>query len=431
MSTSRKNIHELFEKVVSNKCSEQELEVFFQLVKDLPDDDEFMVTLDNWWQSSAANEAIDPVKGRRIQQQIQEQIRAVRPTAVVRKIRSSHIWWSAASVILLLAGAYLWMQYQPFRNGRFSDKEHLAELNIEPGKEGAILTLDDGTQVVLDSMKNGIIATQSGTQVVLEDGQLAYDPGDKAAGAPTWNTITTPKGRQFNLVLPDGTHLWLNAASSVKYPTLFTGKERRIEVTGEVYMEVAKNAGMPFRVRVNKQAVIDVLGTHFNVKAYSDETEMATTLLEGSVKMYPTSDTACWTCTENAVTPVRSAVAGQVILKPGQQALLADAGIATGSQTKNGNKSPQIAVVNAVNTGKVMAWKNGFFNFEGTPFKEAMNQLMRWYNIEVVYEESLPDIEFYGEISRNFTLADLLKALQDVGLHYRIESGRKLVVLHK
>lgn len=415
MSNSRSVIHELFQKLVSNQMTEQEMETFFQLVKELPGDDVLIAELDAWWQTVDGTTPKDLLKERRMQQQIRELISTPeeRPAPRVLRMPVRRIWWAAASFLLVLAAAtYLWFQQRPAQPALTENKKPAAT-DIEPGKDGAILTLEDGSQIILDSLNDGLIANQSGAQVVLANGQLTYDAADQAHRTPSWNTISTPKGRQFKVLLPDGTQVWMNAASSVTYPTFFAGTERNIEVTGEVYLEVAKDPARKFKVKVNDLAVVEVTGTQFNVKAYSDEPGIATTLVEGGVKMYPV--------TNSTGVPVQ--------LKPGQQGVLVNTGKDASSQKNNGNGQSKIIVLSNINTDKVLAWKNGFFNFEGATLKEAMNQLMRWYNIEVVYAESVPDIQFFGEMSRNISLADLLKALEDVGVHFRIESGRKLIVL--
>lgn len=298
-------------------------------------------------------------------------------------------WWAAASVILLLgAGAYFWI------NQANKDRQvaiQPGQNDALPGKNGAILTLDDGRKVVLDSLGNGTIAMQNGAQVNLKNGQLTYDPTGEMSGALAYNTMSTPRGRQFKVALPDGTIVWLNAASSITYPTVFTGKERNVKVTGEVYFEVAKDAQKPFTVDVNNAATVQVLGTHFNVNSYADETAIRTTLLEGKVKVI--KGTAIQT------------------LQPGQQAAISD----------------QIKVINQVNTDLVMAWKNGVFNLHQLSLAELMRQLSRWYDVEVVYTSRVPDVELYGEMGRDLNLSQVLQSLQEMDVKCRLE-GRKLIV---
>jgi ferric-dicitrate binding protein FerR (iron transport regulator) len=244
-------------------------------------------------------------------------------------------------------------------------------------------------------LKNGLITTQNGTKVMLRNGQLVYDADQLSANRTVYNIMSTPKGRQFQLVLPDGSQVWLNAASSIRYPTSFTGKDRRVEITGEAYFEVAHNPSVPFKVEVNKQSEVTVLGTHFNINSYENEESVSTTLLEGSVQV------------KNQ--------AGMIVLKPGQQAKV------TGLD--------KINVLSNVNLDKVMAWKNGVFNFEDATLQEVMRQLERWYDIDVVYEKNIPKLEFFGKMGKDLSLAAVLSGLEKSNVHFRMEEGRRLVVL--
>ena len=308
-------------------------------------------------------------------------------------IRIYRSWWMAAAAVLLLsAGAYLWRlnrSSQPVAG----NKAPAGHIDVAPGRQGAILTLADGRKVVLDSMGNGVIATQNGSKVMLKNGQLAYHRDGTAATEAVYNTVTTPKGRQFQVALPDGTKVWLNAASSLRYPTLFAGKERKVEITGEAYFEVTANHKMPFRVKVNKTTDIEVLGTHFNINSYADEADVDATLLEGSVQVVNGDEKA--------------------LLHPGQQARV----------------SGQIKIVNDVNVEKVMAWKNGLFDFQDANLEEVMRQLERWYDIEVVYKKGIPKLEFIGKMGRDLSLSEVLNGLQMSKVHFRLEEGRRLIVL--
>jgi transmembrane sensor len=276
-------------------------------------------------------------------------------------------------------------------------------IHIAPGKSGAVLTLADGSQLVLDSMGNGMVATQNGTQVLLKGGELAYAPAGSVSGEIAYNTMTTPKGRQFQLTLPDGTRVWLNAASSLRFPTAFGGNERLVSVTGEAYFEVARNNKQPFKVNVNGKATVEVLGTQFNVNAYDNESSIQTTLLNGSVRVSDAKTTA-----------------SAVVLKPGQQARMAN--------DLNQATANNIKLVNDVDINKVMSWKNGLFDFEGASLSEVMRQIERWYDIEVVYEKGIPNVEFEGKMTKDVPLKDLLTMLDRSDVHFRIEN-RKLIVL--
>ena len=244
--------------------------------------------------------------------------------SVISIFRRKWFRYAAAIVILLGIGSFFFTTSKQDN----SEKPTIAKstaADIEPGKQGAILTLIDGSKMLLDSLGNGVVTTQNGTKVLLQNGQLVYKTGTSSKTAIGYNTMTTPKGRQFQLVLPDGSKVWLNAASSIRYPTVFTGNERKVEVTGEAYFEVVKIAASPFRVKVNDETEVEVLGTHFNVNSYMNEESINTTLLEGSVSVKNSS--------------------GRLVLQPGQQARVA------------GNE--KIKLFAEVDVEKVMAWKNG------------------------------------------------------------------------
>ena len=325
--------------------------------------------------------------------EISEHVRPVHRVHFIRK------WgWAAASIILALSlGVYLLTT----KNNRTLPPANVVQAaEIAPGKNGAVLTLADGSHVILDSLGNGVVASQNGAQVVLKGGALAYDPNGSANGEVTYNTMSTPKGRQFQVTLPDGTKVWLNAASSLRYPTAFTGTERTVTVTGEAYFEVAHNARMPFVVNVNDKEEVRVLGTHFNINAYDNEKAINTTLLQGSVKVGK-----------------RQTAEGRqesVTLKPGEQTSL--------SQTS------QLSQPIPVQTEEVIAWKNGLFNFEGASLGEIMRQVERWYDIEISYEKGIPNVEFEGKMTRDVPLSDLLAMLEKSDIHFKVE-GRKLIVL--
>lgn len=304
-------------------------------------------------------------------------------------------WWAAASVLMItVATLYFWLkapdEVKPVDVAVQSE-------NIQPGKEGALLTLADGSKVSLDTLRNGVIAMQDGVTARVVDGVLQYN--GKSSGM-VFNTMSTPRGRQFHLTLPDGTGVWLNAASSIRYPVAFDARERKVEVTGEVYFEVMKNKQHPFIVNVNNRMEVEVLGTDFNINAYDNESAIAATLLSGSIKV------------------IKSDVADQLVLKPGQQALMNNAATA-----QHG-----IQLVPDADIEKVTAWRKGLFNFRDIPFDEAMRQLQRWYDIEVVYENGVPDIELMGEMTKGVSLNGLLLGLGKLGLNYRLE-GRKLIIL--
>ncbi len=268
--------------------------------------------------------------------------------APVRRIPAKKIWWAAASVLLMLAvGAYFWF-ITPDSKSSTAGQLILPD-DLPPGKDGAILTLADGSTMVLDSIGAGVIATENGSSITLKNNQLSYSPAARSADSITYNTLSTPRGRQFHVQLPDGTEVWLNAASSIRYPTVFAGNDRKVTITGEAYLEVAKDQRRPFIVNVENQMDVEVLGTSFNVNAYTDEPQINTTLIEGTVK-------------------VKKAVAGNsshenaILLSPGQQA---------------GLKGNELLLMQNPDLKMVMAWKEGYFLFNYTPVNEILRQFAR------------------------------------------------------
>lgn len=333
----------------------------------------------------------------------QKQLREIHPKRTLSR------WLTAAAAIIVLMSVGIYLGSQNSRIQKITKNNKHLPADIEPGRNGAILTLADGSRVVLDSLGNGLIAQQSGSKVVLQNGQLTYDVSGQAAAGTAYNTMTTPKGRQFNFVLHDGTHVWLNAASSIRYPTVFTGKERLVEIHGEAYFEVAKNTNMPFRVNVANKTEVEVLGTHFNVNAYENERAIYTTLLEGSVKVMA----------GNSGMPAdqQKRPAKAVILQPGDQARLR-----VGQNTVH-----ELEIINNADVDKVVTWKNGLFDFNNVELDEMMRQLERWYDIEVTYESTVPDVRLRGKMTRDVTLMGLLKNLERLGVHCRLKE-RSLVV---
>ncbi|MGN7723108.1 FecR family protein [Chitinophaga sp. 22620] len=314
----------------------------------------------------------------------------------VQRVHFLHRWgWAAAVIVLVAAGAWYFNQYhQPQPAPMVAGSQ---PPDVDPGRNGAVLTLADGSQMVLDSAGNGVITRQNGTTVILKNDGLQYSPEDAGTGEMKYNTVTTSKGRQFRVVLPDGTKVWLNAASYLRFPVAFNAKERMVEFSGEAYFEVAKNAAQPFRLKVPGKIDLEVLGTVFNVNAYTNESNSYTTLVEGAVRISLTGRTG-----------------GTVVLKPGEQLQAGGAGMEV---TRNANVE------------QATAWKNGLFNFEGMGLREMMRQLERWYDLEVVYEGNVPDVRFFGEMSRTLKLSDVLAGLERSDVHFRLEEGRRLVVM--
>jgi transmembrane sensor len=267
--------------------------------------------------------------------------------------------------------------------------------DISPGSNKAILTLANGTSINLDTAQNGYLTNQSNVKIIkLNTGVLSYKNGTTTDGKVLLNTITTPRGGQYELELEDGTRVWLNSASSLIFPTSFVGKERRVELTGEGYFEVAKNSSMPFHVTVNNMDV-RVLGTHFNIMSYGDEENINTTLLEGKVNV-----------TVNNVTKS---------LNPGKEAVL--------------NKATDNIEINKANIDQAVAWKNGEFRFRNTNIKVLMRQVARWYDVDVAYETTATNQYFTASLPRMQNIGELLQTLELTGtIHFKIDN-KKIIVL--
>ncbi|NLR81358.1 FecR family protein [Chitinophaga eiseniae] len=284
-------------------------------------------------------------------------------------------WIAVAAVATgILLGGYLLLQ-----KPHHKELAKIEKTDVQPGRSGAVLTLANGKQIALDSAGNGMINQDEDTKILKQDGELSYAREAASGQHPAYNSLSTPRGRQFQVKLADGTKVWLNAESSIRYPTFFEGNERIVEVTGEAYFEVAANAKMPFKVKLGQMAV-DVLGTHFNINGYEDENGVKTTLFEGRVKV--------------------TKPGASVLLKPGQQA-----------KTKS---EENISIADDIDLEQVAAWREGNFHFDNSDLHSIMRQLARWYDIDVQYEANVPT-HFGGNISRNVTLSKVLEMLQATG----------------
>lgn len=297
---------------------------------------------------------------------------------------------AAIGLLVISAGVYYSMRHR--EDAAVAKNKTEVKHDADPGKNEAVLTLDNGEKVVLDSARIGTLAKKGNVSIKkTKDGQLVYQVEDgkaSAANGPVaYNTVSTPRGGQYQVILPDGSRVWLNAASSLKFPTAFAGNQRNVELTGEAYFEVVKNALKPFTVKVNALNV-KVLGTHFNINAYTDEDNIKTTLLEGSVLL--TSGNS------------------HNLLKPNEQGIV---------------KGTDIRIVK-VDAERSVAWKNGFFDFNRSSIQDIMKQLSRWYNVEVVYTGNISNDEFVGKIERNVKLSQVLHVLELSHVHFKVEDKK-------
>jgi ferric-dicitrate binding protein FerR (iron transport regulator) len=270
---------------------------------------------------------------------------------------------------------------------------------IKPGSKKAILTLQDGSTILLDDSKNGVVANQGKTIISKsKDGQIVYNSAQAAPATEAtevYNVISTPRGGETQILLPDGTKVWLNAESSIKFPAVFCGNLRKVELSGEAYLEVAENKAVPFKVLV-KGTEVEVLGTHFNINAYGDKPEVNTTLLQGSVRL------------RNRVS--------ESMLKPGQ----------SGISYLNGKLT-----VKEVNVEDAVAWKNGYFVYRNEDIYSIMAKAARWYDVDVAYQGAMRGKEFYGRGQRYEHINELLRNLELTGeVHFKVE-GRRVIVMSK
>ncbi len=323
---------------------------------------------------------------------------ASRESGLHRRMLIRRSSWAAAAILILLMTSLYYQRTLHLPAPAISQKTTVPSKDFPAGTNRAILTLAGGRTIDLDSATNGTLARQGNSKVQkLMNGQLSYLPThDVTSAPPTLNTLATPRGGQYKLLLSDGTVVWLNAASSITYPTTFTGKDRSVVITGEVYFEVAKDKNKDFMVFVGspRGMAVDVLGTEFNINAYEDEGVIRTTLLSGKVKVHEGDLSA--------------------LLTPGQQA----------QAIRNG----PLTIAPQVNSEEVMAWKNGLFQFEDADIRSVMRQLARWYDVEVSYEGHVTEDRFAGKLPRENSAAATLHILEKNQVHFRIED-KKIIVM--
>lgn len=387
----------LCSRYLSGTISREELDEMLRMAENGDDLPGLSAVMRRNWDDAKQSSAGSHLNWSDKYRQLMEEAEAISP-AIRQEIPIRRQSWkrlAAAAAVLLVLGLAAWL-FISRRSADQSYSQHIATQSgrdILPGTNGAILTLGNGDRIVLDSAGAGTLAVQGGMAVIQGSGGLRYDGKENRGKDVVFNTVQTPRGKQFRLLLADGSAVWLNAASSIRFPAAFTGAERRVEISGEAYFEVAKQDGMPFVV-MSRGMEVRVLGTHFNVQAYEDEAAMETTLLEGSVEI--------------------SAGGQQRRLRPGEQSIV--------------NGEGEIKVQHEVNTDAVMAWKNGYFSFDQTSLYAVMRQLARWYDVEIEYEGRIPDRRFGGDISRNSKASEVLRILEASNVHFRIED-KKIIVM--
>ena len=398
MHSSNARLSYLFNSYYNKTATKQEIEELFQLLH-TTSDDELAAVISEAWDSLQIEESLfKSDKSLEILKRILPAGAAVNNLEEEDIVNNGMKWSSifskslaAAILIFISVGTYFWLRPASEPKAKIvSNVFH----DAPPGGNRATLTLANGKIIILDSAQNGIIVKMANFEVnKTKDGQLVYQVIENNTKKSGLNTLSTPRGGQYQVVLPDGSKVWLNAASSIKFPSVFKGKIREVELKGEAYFEVAKNAAMPFKVK-SAHAQIEVLGTHFNVRAYDDEKAMKTTLVEGAVKISSGNLTN--------------------VLKPGDQAVL-----------KGGNG---MKVINDVDADVETAWKDGLFQFKDASIEEIMRQAALWYNLKISFEGEIPQRYFTGKISRNVKASEFLNMLKYTGVKFRIESGNIIVI---
>jgi ferric-dicitrate binding protein FerR (iron transport regulator) len=331
-----------------------------------------------------------------IKQSIQEDLNYSIEEHSKYRIFRFRAWQSAAAAILILLTAGIYYYQNSPEPVIVKTETPRFRNDVAPGNNKAILTLDDGSKINLDDAKTGILASESNIDIKKTGaGQLEYAAGTQSVKTVKYNILSTPMGGEYQLVLPDGSKVWLNSGSTLRFPTAFIGSERIVELKGEAYFDIAKNPKMPFLVRTNNAMDIKVLGTQFNIMAYDDEKNINTTLIEGSVEVLKGS--------------------GKTMLKPGQEAIL--------------NRGSGNIKVASADLEQAIAWKNGYFIFYNENIESIMRKVSRWYNVDVVYQGNLSNKDFVGTISRNKNVSELLKMLEVTGaVHFSID-GRRITVM--
>jgi len=397
MSESR--LEYLFKCYINNKYSGPEEEELMVLLSNPENEEQVQILMDRFMENTRHEIQMSDQAAVSILNNILKKGKRF----VIQKKNSKTVYtfWLglAASVLVILGGAYFISDKKEYAIAKEDSSSSVGlttekSAKILPGGHHAVLTTSDGKAIILDSMPNGLLTQQGNTDVKKLGGLLEYKaPASFIRDTViSYNTVSTPRGGQYQIVLSDGSKVWLNAASSIRFPTAFSGSLREVELTGEAYFEVAKNKEKPFQVKV-RDMKIAVLGTHFNVKAYEDEAETKTSLLEGSVKI------------------IQGKEAG--LLKAGQQAVI-------------NFKDDKVKIATA-DMVEVIAWKNGLFRFEGANIETIMREIGRWYDVEIVYAGKVPMRRFEGKINRNAGLSEVLRILELSNVKFSI-AGKKIIV---
>jgi transmembrane sensor len=422
---TKERIQYLLHQYAANQASREEVEELFGWLKEQESDDALKKFIFDAAGEEAQNPTLVQSDWDRIWHSVESATTGTHASPkIVRPFWRSRVVRVAAAVLLLVMAGSAWFFFsRPENNGNLIIITEADKKDITPGSNKAILTLGDGTTIALDTVQTGLLALQGQTRIIKKNtAGLIYNSlatSEPKAREVLYNRVTTPHGGQFQLVLPDGTKVWLNAGSSLYFPATFSASKRMVQLTGEAYFEVAKvndsrGHRIPFAVSIPPSTAgaggrVEVLGTHFNVNAYDDEKDTKVTLLEGKVRVV------------NESGGKKYEVGGkkkEVMLKPGEQAVLSQTNLPAGRQG-----SP-LTIHHSPNIDQVMAWKNGYFRFKETGIRELMRQVERWYNVEVEYRTDHIDQYYTGVVSRSQNISVLLKTLELTGtVHFQIDNN--------
>ncbi len=385
----------LFQKLLDNSCSHEEVEKLIDMLSSPELPPEIKRVIEQQLADPVSKDEVGQELRLRYEEGLNEILskqRHIQVTSIHEHRRTHNIWKYAAACIFLVVTIY-WL-YPKGKTRKTSSAINTATLAYNnPDHRKPVLTLADGSRIELDSAKKGLLTVQASTEVMQTDsGRLFYKTVDTGTTKILYNTLSTPIGVQYAIQLPDGSNVWLNAASSIRFPTRFAGNERSVQLTGEACFEVTPDAGKPFRVNTGKTCV-EVLGTLFNLKAYEEDDFERATLLQGAVRIIKGTNKA--------------------LLNPGQAALL--------------NNGSEEILVRDVDAEEEVAWKNGMFRFSATDLKLIMREISRWYNVDVRYEGDVSRKYITGEAPRSTSLSELLEVLKLNHVHLRIE-GRTIIV---
>ena len=398
---------ELLGLFVDGGISREDYDLLVDYIRANPEDEELNIAIDTVFKNSKKFNPLNSddkevllqsiIRNKHFVSEIQNELETI-PAFAPR------LWYQlgvAASILLLIVTSlFFYTNRTPVNKLALKVVEPKKAAVILPGDNKAILTLSDGTKIILEDAKNGILANQAGVSIQkTSDGKLLYSFSNSANTVSPetkenviYNKIETPIGGKYQVNLPDGSKVWLNSSSSLRFSALFNGDTREVELSGEAYFDVSKNKSKPFRV-ITKDQIVEVLGTQFNINSYSDEGPIKTTLIEGSVKIIYKDKV--------------------VLLSPGQQ-----------FQPKE-----LVSAVLEADTEEVVAWKEGYFVFKNEDIKSIMRKLSRWYNVEVSYSGDIPEVGFGGNISRSKDISEVLDVLQLTNaIHFKVE-GRRITVM--